>query len=90
MNMENVLGILSDRMGSKSAEAQLLKDIEETIIQIKDARQLFESVSSPSLVDCAIYMEEAAKARYSFLLAEAKRLNIRTNHDNILIESRVV
>jgi len=38
----------------------------------QNARQLFNDVSDPELVDYAIYREEAARRRYMYLLKQAK------------------
>lgn len=52
--------------------------------------ETFENVCEPKLVDYAIYLEEAAKARYEFLLSEAKRRNIKVKQHNILVEARAI
>jgi hypothetical protein len=38
----------------------------------QNARQLFNDVSDPDLVDYAIFREEAARRRYMYLLKQAK------------------
>jgi len=38
----------------------------------QNARQLFNDVSEPELVDYAIFREEAARRRYMYLLKQAK------------------
>jgi len=38
----------------------------------QNARQLFNDVSEPELIDYAIFREEAARRRYMYLLKQAK------------------
>jgi hypothetical protein len=48
----------------------------ESVNQARDewnnARQLFNDVSDPDLIDYAIYREEAARRRYMYLLKQAR------------------
>lgn len=55
-------------------EKKLLKDIEMARQELERCRIYFDTVKDPHLVDYAIYMEEAAKARYMYLLNEIKRI----------------
>lgn len=89
MNKDKILEYVINGMDSSKQETQLLVAIEDAVRQINIAREYFETVSEPKLIDYAIYLEQAAKSRYEFLLSEAKRLNIRTQHENILLEARV-
>ncbi|WP_078811038.1 DUF2508 family protein [Selenihalanaerobacter shriftii] len=38
-----------------------------------EARQYFERVNDPDLIDYAIYSLEAAESKYNYLLKEARR-----------------
>ncbi|HCW03880.1 MAG TPA: DUF2508 domain-containing protein [Clostridium sp.] len=71
-------------------EEEIITAIEDAVSQIEFARNFFENACEPKLVDYAIYLEEAAKARYEFLLSEAKRRNIRVRQHNILVEARAI
>lgn len=55
----------------------ILKSIDETLMEIECIRNSFDNVSDPRLIEMAIYNEKAAKARYCYLISEAKRLGIR-------------
>ncbi len=46
--------------------------VNQARIEWQNARQLFNDVSDPDLVDYAIYREEAARRRYMYLLKQAK------------------
>lgn len=55
----------------------LIEAIEEARKELQQCSEYFELVDEPILIDYAIYKEAAAKARYVFLLAEARKLNIK-------------
>ncbi|MDP4089227.1 MAG: YaaL family protein [Bacillota bacterium] len=90
MDKDKVLEYVISGMDGAKQEEQILMAIEDAVEQIRLARDFFDYVSEPKLIDYAIYLEEAAKARYEFLISEAKRLNIKTQHDRLLMEPRVV
>ncbi|MDT8719560.1 YaaL family protein [Clostridium sp. 19966] len=73
-------------MDTSMEENELIKAIEDSINEIEAARSFFNSVSDSKLIDYAIFTEQAATARYSYLISEAKRLNIKTKHIDILKE----
>jgi hypothetical protein len=89
MDKDKILEYVYNSIEGPKQEMQVLMAIEDAVNQIKMARDFFETVSEPKLVDYAIYLEQAAKSRYEFLLAEAKRLNIKTQHDNIFPETKL-
>lgn len=73
---------------SKYTEEQkrLLNAVDKAIEDLNIARQYFNAVNDPRLVDYAIYMEEAAKAKYMYLLNEAKKSGLKVQGDTILKE----
>ncbi|MCT4604704.1 MAG: YaaL family protein [Marinisporobacter sp.] len=58
-------------------EAQLLSDIKSALNEWKNAENTFEFVTSPDLIDHAIYRIEAAKLRYIHLIKLAKEQHIK-------------
>jgi Protein of unknown function (DUF2508). len=60
-------------------QMHVIEALEESRKQIHSARELFDNVNDPKLIDYAIYLEDAAKARYIYLLSEAKRLNVKVD-----------
>lgn len=64
-------------------QKDIIAAIEEARKELQACRDYFELVNEPVLIDYAIYKEAAAKARYIYLLAEAKKLNIRVDGFNI-------
>lgn len=63
---------------SKTCE-ELIEAIEEARKELQQCSEYFELVEEPILIDYAIYKEAAAKARYVFLLAEARKMNIKAH-----------
>lgn len=58
-------------------ERQALKqEIEQTRYRIDSARNQFEQVVDPTLIDCYIYELNAAQLRYQFLLRRFKNLEM--------------
>ncbi len=60
----------------KKEQQIILNAISSTLKELECTRNLFEYTNEPKLVEMAIYLEEALKAKYSYLLDEAKRLGI--------------
>lgn len=89
MDKDKILEYVFNSIDGPKQEMQLLMAIDDAVKQIQMARDFFETVSEPKLVDYAIYMEQAARARYEYLLAEAKKLKIKTQHENIFPEAKV-
>ncbi|EPS47130.1 YaaL family protein [Clostridium botulinum] len=50
---------------------------------------MFENASDPKLIDYAIYMEEALKAKYIYLLKEAKEEGIKVEYCDTIKEVEV-
>lgn len=53
---------------------ELLAEIDRTRNSMESARNHFEQVVDPTLIDCYIYELNAAQLRYQFLLRRFKRL----------------
>ncbi|MFL0197040.1 DUF2508 family protein [Clostridium sp. WILCCON 0269] len=64
-------------------QKKLLKDIEKAREELERCRIYFDAVKDPHLVDYAIYMEEATKARYMYLLNEMKKSRIELDDKNV-------
>lgn len=67
------------RQTKLSAEhKKLIAEIDRTKHSIESARNHFEQVVDPTLIDCYIYELNAAQLRYQFLLRRFKLLEIST------------
>lgn len=78
--MESIKGMLFSK-NVDNTEVELIRAIDEARADIESARAFFNLVSEPKLVDYAIYLENAARARYTYLLDEAKIHGIKVNED---------
>jgi hypothetical protein len=90
METNNLIGNISRVSCYSKDQIALINAIEEARMQIESARSIFNVVSDHKLIDYAIYMEEAATARYIYLLREAKRMNLKVDHSYKLNNARVV
>ena len=74
----NKLGIIRNLKKVKYTEdqLQLMDAIEKARVELELARRYFEEVKEPKLVDFAIYNEQAIKARYGYLIDEARKMGL--------------
>lgn len=84
MDKDKILEYIFNNGQQDNKEEEIITAIEDAVNQIEFARSFFENVCEPKLVDYAIFLEEAAKARYEFLLSEAKKRNIKVKQHSIL------
>lgn len=78
MNIKNILSfILVKYSNDNKVSDNIIKEIQETIIEIEVAESMFNSVDDPKLIEAAIYREEAAKKKFDYLLSIAKEQNSR-------------
>ena len=54
----------------------LMRELDETLMALRNARQNFEMASSPEIIEAAIYEIKSAESRYGFLLRRAKQLEL--------------
>lgn len=80
MNRLAIVEYLSNKIKYTDEQKELIKAIDEAKEEMEKAAYYFEQVSTPELVDYAIYMEQAAKSRFIYLLKEAKEKGIRVDN----------
>ena len=61
----------------KRERSQLIEDIDYTVAQLAQIQESFDLVSDSELVEAMIYEELALKARYAFILRQAKEKKIQ-------------
>ncbi|WP_125154811.1 YaaL family protein [Clostridium rectalis] len=71
-------------------EKKIIMSIVEAREEMVRARKYFEIVNDPMLVDYAIYTEQAARAKYMYLLNIAKNKNIKIKYCYMLKEINAV
>ena len=84
MNKKNIVQKLPAIVGSSSQAEDIIKAIAEAMEEWENARAYFQMASEPKLVDYAIYLEAAARSRYSYLIGEAREKGITVDSGNML------
>lgn len=76
---EFVMRKVNKKKEEKNSEEkrELIKQIEEARVEMQAAREMFDYVNDPKLVEAAIYKEESAIKRYEYLINIAKRREIK-------------
>lgn len=69
---------------NKDESNKIIRAIEETNREIEVAKSIFDNVDDSLLIEAAIYKEEAAKKRYSYLINEARKKSIKVNRKYII------
>ncbi len=82
MNKNTILDLLFKNIEKNNNEYSdediaILKDVQESIKEMEVARALFNSVSDPKLIELAIHEEDAARARFDYLISIAKSKGLR-------------
>ena len=82
MNKNIILDLLFKDMDKNKREYSdeditLLNNIQETVKEMEVARDLFNAVSDPKLIELAIHAEDAARTRYDYLISIAKSKDLR-------------
>ncbi len=68
--------ILNFNIQKEIKEKDIMKAIKEAYEQWESAKSYFEEVTEPRLIDYAIFLESAARMRYTFLVEEAREKGI--------------
>ncbi|SNS53772.1 Protein of unknown function [Anaerovirgula multivorans] len=63
----------------KDEKQEFIEIVKQAREEWENAEKTFHNVSEPDLIDYAIYNVEATKAKYIYLLKQAKELGIKTN-----------
>jgi hypothetical protein len=90
MNKFAIVEYLSSTVKYTEEQNELIKAIEGAREELFRARQYFEMVADPQLVDYAIYTEQAAKSRFVYLLNQAKENGIKLNNKFLESDSDAV
>lgn len=69
--------INKNRSKYKEEDIKLFNSIYEAIIEMEVANSMFNSVSEPQLIDLAIHSEDAARSRFNYLIALAKKRELK-------------
>lgn len=76
MDRKRIMDILLSQKEYTEEQKQIIKGIEEAKCEWEIAKEYFQLVSDPRLVDYAIYREDEAKAKYIYFLLQARSKHI--------------
>jgi len=83
--IEYVIGKMKqDKKNKDLLGEELLREVEYTLIEIETARNMFNTVEDPKLIEVAIYSEEIAKQRFDYLLSIARDRGISVSNEYIV------
>lgn len=87
-NKSNVFCVMRDRLLKKigtvqkessssediyrASRRELLSDLDETLAELRYARNCFENAREPEIIEACVYEIKSAEARYNYLLRKAK------------------
>ncbi len=90
MDKAKIIKMLMNKMNIDKSDTNdnysLINDIEEARKNLVYARMYFDLVKEPRLVDYAIYTEEAAKAKYVYLILKAREKKVKLE-DNFMLNT---
>lgn len=80
-NRENKIFSLKDIIGNvrvqeNPAEESIYKSLDQARQDWENAKNIFENVTNPDLIDYAIYNVDAAEKRYTYLLKQIKNKGV--------------
>jgi len=86
MDRKKIIEILFSTLEYTEEQKDIIIQLEEAKIEWESAKNYFQVVDDPKLVDYAIYSEDQSKARYMYLLLEARRKGITINASYMIEE----
>ena len=86
MNKKNIVNGITTSISYSSQSEDIINAINEAMEEWENATAYFEIVNDPKLVDYAIYLEAAAKSRYTYLIGEARERGIVGDYSHIIEE----
>lgn len=90
MGKNKIIDLFSANTENNSEQKNLIAAIEEACLELQNAQNYFDIVNEPALIDYAIFMEKAARARYSYLIAEARRNGITVKYSYVDNEAEII
>ncbi|AYE34225.1 YaaL family protein [Clostridium septicum] len=81
MNKGIIMDLLMQKVDYSKEDQEIIDNIENARMEMEVAREMFNAVSDPKLIELAIHAEDVAKMRYDYLISIAKKREIRRNID---------
>lgn len=89
MNKKNIIEYVIGKVGydinnDSILDEDIVKEVENSLLEIETARNIFNAVDDPKLIEVAIYSEEIAKQRFDYLISIAKARGISVTNEYII------
>jgi hypothetical protein len=79
MNSNKVIEIILSKNIYTHEQREIIKGIQDSIMELEVARSCFDNVSEKNLIDISIHKEDEAKAKYVYFLTQAREMGITVN-----------
>lgn len=84
MDINKVIRLIVNNNKYSEEEKEIIKGIQEAMLELEVARNSFDNVSDKNLIDKCIYKEDEAKSKYTYFLEQAKNKNIKVSGDTVI------
>ncbi|MBD7912546.1 MULTISPECIES: DUF2508 family protein [Clostridium] len=84
MNKRNIIEYVKGIISNNKTDDELITEIEYALLEIETARNIFNNVEDPRLIEVAIYSEEVAMKRFDHLLSIARERGISVSNEYIV------
>ena len=89
MDKKNISDYLIKKIDYSNEDEEILKAIEQTILEMEVARSAFQNACDDKLIESLIYKEQDINARYEYLIREAKKRGIKVSMEHIFKNARI-
>ena len=86
MNKKNIIDTVEKKIKLSIEDKEILKAIEAAKVEWENAEHFFQLAKEPSMIDYAIYLQNAASVRYMHLLRMAKEKHINSQYNSCMRE----
>ena len=66
----------TDEYGLTREQEELVEEYRKAVIKMHQARNAFENITEPDMIDACVYELNAARSQYSYLLSKIKEEKI--------------
>ncbi|HHD2753112.1 TPA: YaaL family protein [Clostridium perfringens] len=89
MDKKKISDYLIKKIDYSNEDQEILKAIEQTILEMEVARSAFQNAYDDKLIDSLIYKEQDINARYEYLIREAKKRGIKVSLEHIFKNAKI-
>lgn len=90
MNKNFIVDFIMKSIDYSNEKEEMIKAIEAAKLEMEVANLAFQHVENPKLIEATIYSEQAAIARYEYLISQAKEKGIKVDYGYILSKQCII